>query len=119
MAEQALQMTGDYNFGMWPVFAAGLVVGLLYDGPPRDAKRVGVWAGVIASLPVYATLVWTAVTHVGSDPSISYVMPALFIVVLGIPAFLAFYMLTGLLGALLGCWIAGEVGRPRLPGVGA
>ncbi|WP_226022008.1 DUF5518 domain-containing protein [Halomicrobium salinisoli] len=119
IADQALQMTGDYDFDMWPVFYAGLIVGLLYDGPSAEAKRAGIWAGVLASLPAYAALAWMAVTHVGSDPSITTVAPALLVVVVASVAFLAFDMLIGLLGALLGRWIAGKLGRPRLPVVSA
>lgn len=98
-----------------PVFLAGLAAGFLYDGPV-DSTTVGVRTGLVAALPGLAFFAEFAVTGLFTVGGPAWFRGVAVLLIAQVAVFLAVLIAaTGVLGALLGDWLADELARRRQP----
>jgi xanthosine utilization system XapX-like protein len=88
-----------------PILVAGLIVGVLYSGRAVESRRAGTVAGVAASVGIGVLYLANTVTTVLSEPpgvAAIAVLATPVLLLLGV----ALSALVGLVGALVGDWIA-------------
>lgn len=109
-------MGNELSFNM--IFFGGLLAGYLAKTGPTeiDSSAVGLRAGVVGSLPglwLLAELVWVATTLTG--PLWFRVVGVGFVTVTFILLTVGLAALVGLLGAMVGRWLAEKIGHQLTP----
>lgn len=107
--------SGD-NIGLEAVFYGGLLAGFLYESGSTDRSRVATRVGLIGALP----MLWMCFdTMVIIGTGMTAPPPFLAVIAIFMLAFTAlgfgFSVVVAMLGAWVGDWIRGVVGRSRLP----
>ncbi|WP_226481242.1 DUF5518 domain-containing protein [Natrinema amylolyticum] len=107
--------TGD-NIGLEAVFYGGLLAGYLYESGPTDRSRVATRVGLIGALPML-WLCFDTMVIIGTETASPLPFLAVAAIFMVLFTALGFWLsvVVAMLGAWVGDWIRGTVGRIRLP----